>query len=296
MPYPGSHYSSKDFYPHADSYNGGMADNEWNDEFLLHALVEEVTRAGYGHQLLIKPSLKDPRPRWRTLVGKAESLTMHPRNTGGATAGEILAVMLYSGTDAFSEFNADKRRFYDRANSGSPAPAKFKVLDICLMKAKKNIPGLGDEHRHGYNDSGNPLVLWSGMNKAFLSVADKQNRKFTLAQDQSFSRNRKVAEFFMGGQSQNREDQEGTLFEALAQHADHVEIVDHATDCCPPNFLAIGNGFLADISWISKFPDEEETLVEAGVTFAIESIHVLSIKPRVEHVRGFLFACDNWCP
>merc|ERR1719272_2818189 len=58
---------------------------------------------------------------------------------------------------------------------------------------------------------------------------------------------------------------------------------------------AVSNGmaiheqmFFADISWISWYPQEEETFTEAGVRIDIEQVLTISEAPRIEHVIGRL--------
>merc|ERR1712032_254141 len=102
-------------------------------------------------------------------------------------------------------------------------------------------------------------VLWCGMHKAFISREDKSNGELTLAQDQSMSRDRSVAEFFLANQGKSA--REGTLFRVNYYFdSDYHDI----------------SGAVADLSWISKFPDEQEVLVEAGLVLRLENITTIS--------------------
>ena len=99
-----------------------------------------------------------------------------------------------------------------------------------------------------------------------------------LAQDTSMSRSRSVAEFFLA--DQGRKTGEGTLFEVAVDL-----LIDRDVD------KPVQARF-ADLSWISKFPDEQETLVHAGTAFKIDGITLLSDQPRVERVQ--LTVVESW--
>jgi hypothetical protein len=139
---------------------------------------------------------------------------------------------------------------------------KFPVLDYCLTNAKAHLShGNFPEREAGTLHT---VVLWSGMHKVFISQRDGV---VSLPQDMSFSRNEVVARHFLGDQGQC--DEEGSLFRLTFDDEDPL-ICNH----------------IADLSWISKFPDEEECLVESGLHFQIDSITCESQSPLVEVICG----------
>ena len=93
---------------------------------------------------------------------KARALVAHPRNTGKlfmsqdyyvvwydeqrVDDAEILAVLLYTGTDVFSAYNADKRAFFNRQAHAQAVP-RFPVLDRLLASAKYGLQTGLDEKR-----------------------------------------------------------------------------------------------------------------------------------------------------
>lgn len=257
-------------------------------------LVAELTREGFGPELEIKGNAQ-----FKTLQAKAEALQSHPRNTGDqfefcncgeperpfdpsspARAAAILAVMVYTGTEAFSAFNADKRSFYDRSATQKPKP-RFPVLDRLLMEARATMPTKWAPDGEGYDGDNLKVTLWSGMHKAYLSLADRKRRKVTLAQDQSMSYDRGVAEFFLA--NQGKAAKEGTLFRVEVT-AKNVGVGGEFGFHWP---TADADAF-ADLTWISKFPDEEEVLVEAGLYLDIVRIEKISDSPKVELVHAVL--------
>merc|ERR1711976_1188 len=96
------------------------------------------------------------------------------------------------------------------------------------------------------------------------------------------SRSREVAEFFLA--NQGRDAQIGTLMklQSTAFFGNRAAYVAAEPTHAPM--------FFGDVSWISKFPDEEETLVGAGARITIESIEVLAENPLLEFVVGHV-----WC-
>merc|ERR1712032_1267600 len=101
----------------------------------IEDLVDEVTREGYGHLL----TLSDPSARYRTLQEKAVALESHPRNYDAwkgkhGRPAVILAVILYTGSDIFADFNSDKRSFYAKSMDTVVTP-RFPILDALFMEA-----------------------------------------------------------------------------------------------------------------------------------------------------------------
>mmetsp|Transcript_129941 Transcript_129941/g.238817 ORF Transcript_129941/g.238817 Transcript_129941/m.238817 type:complete len:151 (+) Transcript_129941:1025-1477(+) len=98
----------------------------------------------------------------------------------------------------------------------------------------------------------------------------------TLAQDTSMSRSRGVAEFFLEGQGMV--PAEGTL----------LQVTTHPIaqgDWRALSFQRVDHMLFGDLSWISKFPDEEETLVSVGTRLCDISIKTISADPLVELVE-----------
>lgn len=258
----------------------------------IYDLVKEVTVQGFGQVLLIKGD-----PRHKTLQEKAAALESHPRNTGDTYQGDgrsggrparsaaILAVMIYTGTDVFSVFNSDKRRFYDRSHAARRVIPRFPVLDLLLIEARASLSSKWTREENVGSEYGGEfegrVELWCGMHKAYISSEDRKRGRLTLAQDQSMSYDRNVAEFFLANQGAC--PQEGTLFHVLVKD----KPVGAAGDFCFFWPTAESDSF-ADLSWISKFPDEQEVLVEAGLYLEISRIEVLATNPLVELVTATL--------
>lgn len=257
----------------------------------MDELVQEVEREGFGWVLPITR----PGARFTTLQEKALALQYHARNVGKWLNGDdlstppqrgkedmmrppvraaaILAVMLYTGTDTFSEFNEDKRLFYNRSTQGERVP-RFPVMDKLLMEARFCLSPVGNAPDEGQPEE----VLWCGMVNAYLSKEDRERGQLRLAQDTSFSRWEEVSRSFMTDDSYR--PLPGTIFRVTAKVHDRNPRADA--------YVQQDQMFFGDVSWISKFPDEEETLVEAGMQINIQSIVVESTEPYVEFVEGVL--------
>mmetsp|Transcript_52086 Transcript_52086/g.91531 ORF Transcript_52086/g.91531 Transcript_52086/m.91531 type:complete len:423 (+) Transcript_52086:74-1342(+) len=261
-------------------------------------LVKEIRDNGFGQELQIPNAQQPP----FTLMDHAVDLGNHPLNVGvfnperqlapPARSAAILAVILYTGTEVFSAYNTDKRKFYQKADEDSRGTPRFPCLDKLLMEARFCLspvtqlePPPEDRNPRSIYEMIlscesylKPEILWCGMHKAYLSREDKSNGRLRLAQDTSTSRSRDVAEFFLC--NQGAAVAEGTLFKLIFQ-----------LDGAGPSRLRGRQDqqmLLADLSWISKFPDEEETLVEAGTLLHVKSITTLTETPLVELVEGIL--------
>ena len=130
-------------------------------------------------------------------------------------------------------------------------------------------------------------TLWCGMYRTYLSLDDRRQGSLRLSQDTSMSRERGVAEFFLRNQGSAKA--EGTLFQLQLEHGSGAA---HLTG----QRGSQEQMFFGDLSWLSKFPNEEETLVEAGIKIMIDGIEEVSHDPFVELVRGTLTAgCGMFC-
>ena len=216
------------------------------DEVASRTLEGEVRRNGYGYCLKIK----EPMQSITTLRQIAEEKLQHPRHRelgSPLNLEEMLAVLLYTGTDCYADLRCSERDGDYRKWCRFASVLDIAVYNLAVVAAANCIelpPTLYHGLGHVYAQDLPEVCLGGAHDTVYCALG------FSSPTFMSTSWDRKVATDFILMNGSTEHSVNGLLLQMAGRKAAQIG---------------------ADVSWISKFPEECEVLLGRFAYFSSDT-------------------------